>query len=630
MRASSENNLRALPPAPGASGHNAALQELVARISTRFVNLPGSAMDGAIRDALAAVGERTGADRSFLFLLDREHQTLVRAQDWHSPDVTGDAGSLRVLPMARMGWWMERLGNQRIIEVNRLEDLPAEARAETELLRAQGIRSVLVVPMVEGSDLVGFCGLAALREATPWPEGSDVLLRIVTDVFANALARRRSEQALQTAESRLRTVFDGMGSAVLVADHRGIVLMANQSAIACLKVAAAGDLVGRPLAVALPGSEPMLRDATPAMQQQVTLSLAGQKHMIGFTSTITPENRQRIVVFRDVTRVIDIENRRQRAEQLAQVGEVAAKVSHEIRNPLASILMGLQTLERQVFLSSEDNLVLQQVIDAVRSLGRVITGLLDSARLQTLAPQPMRVEPILRDCRDSHAAAAAGHGVDLHLVPGPVGTSAVLDELAMVRIVGNLVRNSIEACDSGCKVSMGWRDLDEAEAARRFPGFAGPVAAVWVDDTGPGIDPMLRDSMFDPFVTTKGDGTGLGLSVVQELVQALGGTIDVECGAHNGRGTRFEIYLPAGERRPCWELRHEQGIHLSPCKGPDSCPDGCPAADSHGGYVCWTIMGKTSQVETGEWPIDCRHCPAFKCGNLAHYVAPGGASTPRP
>jgi signal transduction histidine kinase len=486
-----------------------------------------------------------------------------------------------------------------------------------------GMQAAIALPGLADGLPSGVGDLASTAEPSELPEEVVPLLRILTDVISGATARRSSDQAALQAEQRFNTVFDGMGSAVMLVDDTGAVLMANISALSCLGLADADSLVGRPLAEAVPGCEVMLRDATPAMQQVFNLTLEdGQRRDIGFTSSPLSEDRRRIIVFRDVTRLLDLEQRRQRAEQLAQVGEVAARMSHEIRNPLASILMGLETLERQVFLRSDDNMILQQIIHEVSRLSTVITGLLDSAKLQAIAPRPMRLEPLLRDCLDWHAPSASAKRIELVLSEGPFDSQATVDGLAMTRILANLLRNALEACEEGgSRVRFGWRTPDDDERRARFPGFDHPVVSVFVEDDGPGIDPAVLEQMFEPFVTTKTDGTGLGLAVVWDLVHEMGGHIEVECGfLPRSRGSKVEIFFPAGEREPCWEMRKTMGPESSSCKGPDTCPVGCSVCEANAGYVCWTVMGKASKLETGEWSEDCLQCPAYLRGDLGPYA----------
>jgi two-component system sensor histidine kinase HydH len=421
-------------------------------------------------------------------------------------------------------------------------------------------------------------------------------------------------QAVRASEELLQSVFDGMGSGVLVLDEAGTIMLANTAALRMLQLPELGRLRGRRLDSLLEGSDFFTACTATGSQQQAVITLAdGRTRSIGFTVSTVPTVGHRIVVFRDLTPLLENEKRRQRAEQLAQVGEMAAKLGHEIKNPLTSIVVGLQALRECAPLTGEDLDTLVDVMNEVQSLGAVVGDLLDSTRFSSLAPRPQDVPLIMQRLLRSQANLAASSGVDLTLVSGPIPCIAVLDTKGLSRVISNLVLNAVEACDAGDRIEMGWRMLDGAEVRRRFAGFPGDVLCIFVRDTGPGIPDEVVDQMFEPFMTTKEHGTGLGLSVVKEVVDLMGGVVDVRTGGRlDGRGTRFELMFPAGDRPTC---------HARTRDGARDCPQkfDCPVQYGESHYVCWTIKGQESRLETGRWEEACCECPVYRAGCLSAY-----------
>ncbi len=228
-----------------------------------------------------------------------------------------------------------------------------------------------------------------------------------------------------------------------------------------------------------------------------------------------------------------------RRDRLAAMGELASTVAHEVRNPLNAIGMSIQRLRREFTdaLSSApeaDRAELQELLGIVtvetQRLDRIVQQFLEYARPPKLAPRRTDLAALLSDAAGSLRASAAARGVTIETDLQGAG-EAVIDRDQCMQALDNLIRNAIEASPAGGRVAL---------RARSAPG--GHV--IEVEDQGPGIPPDQVPRIFDLYFTTKADGTGVGLAVTHQIVDAHGGRIDVQSGP--GRGTRMTIHLPDG------------------------------------------------------------------------------------
>lgn len=596
-----------------------ALERLVSRISARFVSLEPDKTSEGIAGAVEEIGLVLDLDTVALF---EPNGTvgLVARYIW----TAGAEGNLPIgissLLSADFPLFADAIRAFQVVRMDAPSDLPANCN-ERQMAASLGISALLMIPLAARGKLRGVLALASKTE-NRWCDENVALLRIMADVAADALDREQRESARRESEDLLRTVFQSMVGGLLVTNPEGVVLLANPSAASSFKLSSAAELIGKPLGEVVKGAGGMLRASPPGEQQQILLTLSdGSRNTFGFTNASAVSGR-RIILFRDLSPMIEIARRQKRAEELARLGMMTAKLSHEIKNPLASMLLGLRSLEESAGLNEEDLSVLRSVLEEVRFLKSFVGNFLDTTRFQDVVPVLRPVAPILQSVWDAQSRQAKRRGVILRLQDETPAFTLCIDSNAMIRALGNLVTNAVEACAEKDTVSLGCRLLSKPEVDARFNGFEGDIVCLYVEDTGPGLPSEVLDNLFVPFTTTKSFGNGLGLSIVRETVTGHGGVIEVVTPTRAGGGTRMEILLPSGRRLSCLEVHSETGGCLG-CP----VPEGCPVREAEGYFSCWVIKGKASLAETGKWNEECVGCPAFLEGNLEHfYVRPDSGS----
>ena len=232
-----------------------------------------------------------------------------------------------------------------------------------------------------------------------------------------------------------------------------------------------------------------------------------------------------------------------RRDRLAAMGELASTVAHEVRNPLNAVGMTAQRLRREFLkggqdVSGPDERELRELLDVLggetQRIDRIVQQFLDYARPPRLSLRQASLRGMLDVAAEGLRAKAATRGITIDSEVAGVG-EALFDSDQLKQAVDNLLRNAIDASPDGGRVRL---------EARRD----GPDNIIEVADDGPGIPADIVPKIFDLYFTTKADGTGVGLAVTHQIVEAHRGRIDVE--SSPGAGTRMSLRIPAEQGAP--------------------------------------------------------------------------------
>jgi signal transduction histidine kinase len=227
---------------------------------------------------------------------------------------------------------------------------------------------------------------------------------------------------------------------------------------------------------------------------------------------------------------VRLERRLAERERLATLGQMAATVAHEIKNPLSAIKSIAQVMGEDETLSQEYARDLSLIVGETDRLGQSVTQLLTFARKETPAELPSRANQLITSVVRLFQASAEKEGIKLSTkIEGDeeLGGAAV----SAVRVaLSNLLLNALQATPSGGEIAI----TEKIENG---------VLVILVQDSGPGVSADLRQRIWEPFFTTKQRGTGLGLAIVRKRMQEAGGTARLAARA-NGEGARFELRVP--------------------------------------------------------------------------------------
>ena len=367
-----------------------------------------------------------------------------------------------------------------------------------------------------------------------------------------AVPTRRASSARRGAsldDRFFRHLVGSLRNGVLAITRDGRVAAINAAAYRILGIDPSPQHTGRPVAELMATEPELARVLTRAfagghLPNRAELRLKGSGRVIGYTLSDVCEPDGTTVgtamFFKDLTRVEQLEERERLRDRLAALGEMAAAIAHEVKNPLAGIEVMAGVLKRQLAGQPEAQSTLSEIINECKAANAIVVEVLEFVRPIRLEVEHVAVDAVLRDAVTLASSTTPPGTITVALdiptdLPQIPGDAHQLRQLFM-----NLINNAFEAMNGRGSVAVRAR-FDEADDE----GEPSHVV-VEVQDDGPGMSADQAERVFSPFFTTKPQGTGLGLAVVRKVVDAHDGNIRLTTPAEGG--TCFRISLPAASR----------------------------------------------------------------------------------
>lgn len=422
----------------------------------------------------------------------------------------------------RQGWqpgWMRGLDQNKIpapgqkpVIIIGMDGRPFEAAIEEDITMTATMSAVLV--------LLGLAGVVSLF----WMQ-----------------SHLRSRKLLQDSQALTAEIVANIPEAIIVCDPDGRISYVNAIGLKMFTTDAAGPstIQGRPASEFLPSALLQLYNRVnkdrPVVDAEMELAVDGQEKLpvaAVVTNIITKQGAVvgRLFMLRNLTQVKQLQEEIRKADRMAAIGHLAAGVAHEVRNPLSSI-KGYATYFGSLFAEGSDNRQAAEVMTAeVDRLNRVISELLEMARPADIKRKKVEIGGLLESSLRLVKQEAEGAGVKISIAAATEIGSFLIDPDRLTQALINLYVNGIQAMPNGGELKVSTR-------------LQGQNLLLRITDTGAGLPEDGLSQIFTPYFTTKKTGTGLGLAIVQKIVEAHGGTIEVE--RTGAGGTTFLLTLPA-------------------------------------------------------------------------------------
>ncbi|MHB8770286.1 MAG: ATP-binding protein [Syntrophales bacterium] len=349
---------------------------------------------------------------------------------------------------------------------------------------------------------------------------------------------RTARSSLSRIKAFSDSLVENMPIGLIAVDYQGRLIAFNQTAEAILG-RSAREVLGKGAEEVLPeGLREIFRRLVGegrASEREIDFTaVEGRTIPLEVIATMLREEDDAfvgyVILFRDMTEIRRLKQEVARSQRLASLGSLAAGVAHEIRNPLSSI-KGFATYFRERYRENpDDRETAETMISEVDRLNRVITQLLEFARPLTMKRIPTSLPVVIRHALRTVEGQATQKGIRIETDIPAAPAEIPLDADRMSQVLLNLLLNAVAATDAGGSIGVSLKQQDDG------------TIRIAIADTGAGIRPEDLPRVFDPYFTTKPSGTGLGLPIVQKIVEAHGGTIHIASEA--GKGTTVTLLLP--------------------------------------------------------------------------------------
>lgn len=346
--------------------------------------------------------------------------------------------------------------------------------------------------------------------------------------LTHELSEERSKNNEQSSEkerysNRLYHLLSALPAGVIVIDGTGRIHESNPAAI---------ELLGEPLEGEL-WRDIIERAFAPSFQagQEVYLK---NGCIVSLSTCPLGDEPGQIIMLMDVTETRLLQQALERHQRLSAMGEMSAKLAHQIRTPLASALLYVSNLSKGNVPEAERSKFVSKALTRLQHLENVVEDMLSFSRVGDQIQEVFSINEFLEELSSAMETHLDSNACTLSISSNTNEEKLNANRDALLGVFQNLISNAIQACGDGGQLNL------ETRSAEHIRGL--PAVDIILRDNGPGISEENQAKIFEPFFTTRSEGTGLGLAVAKAVIENHGGSIWIE--SSNEHGTTFVIRLP--------------------------------------------------------------------------------------
>lgn len=542
------------------------LQEILIKISSVYINIDLDQVEATIQSSLQELGQFVGADRAYIFDYDFNENTTSNTYEWCDDEITPDIDNLQNVPLEKLPYFLKYHKEGKVLAINNVLELPDNGlKSIRSILESQGVKSLISLPMMGSGKLLGFVGFDSLKEFHVYTDKEKKLLEVFSQMLVNVRERMRSETVLMLQEKKYRNIISNMNLGLVEFDKEDRIMHANQS-FCTASGYKLDELIGKKSSIFLlnENDSKLIEDQLEKREQGISDSyelavINKQRESRWWLISGAPNYNESNELVGTIGINLDITNQKQlekeledaliSAEYAAKAKEVfLANMSHEIRTPLNVITGMVRELGKENLNEKQKSYVAHSETAADHLL-TIINNILDMSKIESgefeLDNKDFSVSAVVGNVRSILFSKAREKQLEFRIELSPEIENALIGDAGRLRqILINLIGNSIKFTEKGYVNLM--VEVLNSNSFNQQLKFT-------IIDSGIGMSQDFMKRLFDKFSQEEGsanrrfEGTGLGMSITKELVQLMGGEINVS--SKKGEGTQFSfvLNLPIGD-----------------------------------------------------------------------------------
>jgi two-component system, NtrC family, sensor histidine kinase AtoS len=424
---------------------------------------------------------------------------------------------------------------------------PQATEIDRIITKKLGRGRIVYAPLTVKGKIIGCMGVNRPIEGAPISKSEIEAFTIFANQASIIIENSRFSEQLVAERNLNKNILESSPDGILTVDRKGKIIALNKEAARILSVDPE-EILSKDIGEAARNNRSLkifkdilLKPEDPVREYDY-IGADGKRHYIEIATSPLEDNSGNetgtLFLFEDQTEKKAVSEQLQRMSKLAAIGQLAAGISHEIRNPLMGIGATLEMVSETFDPDHPQRRLLLKSMEEIERIDNIISDLLNLARPREMNLQPADVNRMIGDISDALAGLCRKENVVLALQCEPRIPFVCMDREKMREVIVNITLNAIQSMKR-----KGTLKIATLFSDRKLCHLDRGSVQITIEDTGEGIPHEIKDKVFDPFFTTKPEGTGLGLYNCHKIIEAHGGAIFVEDAPI--RGTRVNIFLPA-------------------------------------------------------------------------------------
>jgi len=541
------------------------LQEVLIDIASTYINLDPKDVENTIHQSLEKMGLFVSSDRAYIFDYDFEKETTSNTYEWCQEGIEPEIHNLQDVPNEFFPQWVEQHRKGEAFYIQDVDALEDETEGGLKsILAQQGIKSLIAIPMLDGTELIGFVGFDSVKKHHHYSDKEKRLLFLFGQMLINIRNRQKWDNQLRLQEEKYRNIIANMNLGLLEVDLNDVIVYANQT-FCEMSSFALDELKGKKATTLfvvenqknIIQEKNIKRIAHESDSYEIEiLNKAGEKRWWFISGAPHYNDKGQLIgsigIHLDITAQkrleIELAKAKTFAESAAKAKELfLANMSHEIRTPLNVIIGMIRQLTKEE-LSHDQHFYVKQSESSAKHLLTILNNVLDIAKIESgdmeIVASNFSPSALAYNVHSIMYSQASDKNlffdlmVDPHIKPVLIG-----DETRLRQVLINLIGNAIKFTEKG-QINLAVSLLSSTHE--------GQTLRFEVRDTGVGMSEAFISKIFDKFSqeqntsNRKYEGTGLGLAISHDLIRLMGGTLEVFSTKNEGSLFRFDLSFSVG------------------------------------------------------------------------------------